>query len=189
MMDKRDVSRSIVCICTTLECQQAGVSTCTTTGMCYTQQLRRLDGADPMTRGCVRGETPLMCDHLLPTHGEDYRASSICCGTPLCNKQVSLASGRGRGPGGTRRHEQHEQRRTSGAKHDVSVNRTLEALLALGGRQGAAGWRPGPLVISVLAVGLAMVVGISAAGIYILQSNRFVAEVPFSACPRDHVTS
>ncbi|XP_043194202.1 uncharacterized protein LOC122391864 [Amphibalanus amphitrite] len=117
MMDKRDVSRSIVCICTTLECQQAGVSTCTTTGMCYTQQLRRLDGADPMTRGCVRGETPLMCDHLLPTHGEDYRASSICCGTPLCNKQVSLASGRGRGPGGTRRHEQHEQRRTSGAKH------------------------------------------------------------------------
>ncbi|KAF0291449.1 hypothetical protein FJT64_010411 [Amphibalanus amphitrite] len=119
---KRDVSRSIVCICTTLECQQAGVSTCTTTGMCYTQQLRRLDGADPMTRGCVRGETPLMCDHLLPTHGEDYRASSICCGTPLCNKQVSLASGRGRGPGGTRRHEQHEQRRTNAVKHGNQVD-------------------------------------------------------------------
>ncbi|XP_037075591.1 uncharacterized protein LOC119096774 [Pollicipes pollicipes] len=175
-------SRGLLCMCSTADCQEAGVDTCTTTGLCYTEQRRGAGAAEPATRGCVRrGKTSLLCDRQLPIMG----TSMHCCEAPLCNKLVAPTwrpqdSGRrapAQPPHHRRRHKQF----------DDAANRTLEALLSLGSRQPAP-WRPGPLVISVLAVGVILVMGISALGLYILRSQRFAMDVPFSACPHDHGT-
>ena len=63
-----------------------------------------------------------MCDHLLPTHGQAFSASSVCCGTPLCNKQVAPSAGRTLG---TRRHQHHS--RPAAGEHGTCGTRTTAA--------------------------------------------------------------
>ncbi|XP_076040257.1 uncharacterized protein LOC143024848 [Oratosquilla oratoria] len=83
--------RQVTCVCTTNECQEAGVPTCVTESLCYAQLLDMRDGTHPITRGCFlkRQTNPLLCMNQPPAIDLDRWPYLICCSTDFCNSNVN----------------------------------------------------------------------------------------------------
>lgn len=168
--------RQLLCECTTTHCKNTNRRTCHSQYKCYTQYLDKKDGSHPITRGCVQGSTPILCENRRPEVRRKLKWPYLrCCdGGDLCNSAVmptppSWVGSSSEKGGGTNDTQQQLNTTVSSSSSDAS-----SSLLAFWVRQGNDRWPISkPTVLVILFAGLFLLVSIMAFGFYILkiQSN------------------
>ncbi|XP_028968669.1 uncharacterized protein LOC114828492 [Galendromus occidentalis] len=79
-------SYNLQCACTTDLCKAQNKTTCDKAAMCFTQYLKRRDGSDPITRGCITSRTSLLCENRRPAVAN--WPVLVCCKNQFCNEQL-----------------------------------------------------------------------------------------------------
>ncbi|OQR77568.1 hypothetical protein BIW11_06999 [Tropilaelaps mercedesae] len=80
--------RAFQCSCNTSQCRDQNRTTCEGAVMCYTQYLKRRDGSDPITKGCLPTKTSLLCENRRPAVAN--WPILVCCKNNMCNEQLPM---------------------------------------------------------------------------------------------------
>ncbi|XP_021913616.1 BMP and activin membrane-bound inhibitor homolog isoform X4 [Zootermopsis nevadensis] len=176
------IDRQLLCECTTTHCKSTNRTTCHSQYKCYSQYLDKKDGSHPVTRGCVQGNTPILCENRRPEVRKKLKWPYLkCCDNgDLCNS-VDLT---------TPSWVSNISSEYSAVNHlnttnvPVSTSDAGSKLLTFWARnterQGRDHWPISkPTVLAVLFVGLFLLISILAFGFYILktQSSSYLSEL------------
>ncbi|XP_021913614.1 BMP and activin membrane-bound inhibitor homolog isoform X2 [Zootermopsis nevadensis] len=166
--------RQLLCECTTTHCKSTNRTTCHSQYKCYSQYLDKKDGSHPVTRGCVQGNTPILCENRRPEVRKKLKWPYLkCCDNgDLCNS-VDLT---------TPSWVSNISSEYSAVNHlnttnvPVSTSDAGSKLLTFWARnterQGRDHWPISkPTVLAVLFVGLFLLISILAFGFYILKTQ------------------
>lgn len=74
------------CACNTDHCRNESRTTCED-AMCYTQYLKKRDGSNPITKGCLPTKTSLLCENRRPRTAANWPIL-VCCEKYMCNNEL-----------------------------------------------------------------------------------------------------
>ncbi|CAG0919493.1 unnamed protein product [Notodromas monacha] len=188
--------KMITCVCTTAYCVTQRLPTCKAKSMCFAQIIHHTGETpdnSPITRGCISGKPPLLCQAKQPRVKYEKWPYLLCCDQNLCNQGLTPTI-----PSAT---FNESGLLTSTASTKISTTSTMGRITLsyedlqlfadnLRPRENSGrGFESGifsklnPLSLGVLLLGVILMISVAALGIYILRKQRFADIHKFSRGP------